>query len=116
MLHCPLSIISYYCTTTENTTGVIQCSHIYATSTVPLTTTLQKVGAYYDLLEAVKLMCVSLWPKLVQRASDLRLDTILRMLKTPHFSARMNALKVYRKCDLSQQSSTVVKIRHLNVS
>ncbi|KAK4305331.1 hypothetical protein Pmani_022773 [Petrolisthes manimaculis] len=53
----------------------------------------QKVGAYYDLLEAVKLLCVSLWPKLVQRASDLRLDTIIRMLKTPHFSARMNALK-----------------------
>ncbi|XP_069185948.1 ubiquitin carboxyl-terminal hydrolase 24 isoform X1 [Procambarus clarkii] len=53
----------------------------------------QKIGSCYDLLEAVRLLCVSLWPEKVQRTSDLRLEMIIRMLKTPHFSARMNALK-----------------------
>lgn len=53
----------------------------------------QKISSCYDLLEAVRLLCVSLWPEKVQRTSDLRLDIIIRMLKTPHFSARMNALK-----------------------
>lgn len=54
----------------------------------------QKIGSCYELLEAVRLLCVSLWPEEVQRTSDLRLEMIIRMLKTPHFSARMNALKV----------------------
>lgn len=53
----------------------------------------QKIGSCYELLEAVRLLCVSLWPEEVQRTSDLRLEMIIRMLKTPHFSARMNALK-----------------------
>ncbi|XP_071548346.1 ubiquitin carboxyl-terminal hydrolase 24-like isoform X1 [Panulirus ornatus] len=53
----------------------------------------QKIGACYELLEAVRLLCVSLWPDKVQHTSDLRLEMIIRMLKTPHFSARMNALK-----------------------
>ncbi|KAG7165384.1 Ubiquitin carboxyl-terminal hydrolase 24-like 1 [Homarus americanus] len=53
----------------------------------------QKIGSCYELLEAVRLLCVSLWPEKVQRTSDLRLEMIIRMLKTPHFSARMNALK-----------------------
>lgn len=53
----------------------------------------QKIGTCYDLLEAVRLLCVSLWPEKVQRTSDLRVEMIIRMLKTPHFSARMNALK-----------------------
>lgn len=55
---------------------------------------LQKIGSCRDLLKAVRLLCVSLWPEKVQRTSDLRLEIIIRMLKTPHFSARMNALKV----------------------
>ncbi|CAL4091223.1 unnamed protein product, partial [Meganyctiphanes norvegica] len=53
----------------------------------------QKIGSCYDLLEAVRLLCISLWPTEVKRISDLRLEMIIRMLKTPHFSARMNALK-----------------------
>lgn len=58
----------------------------------------QKIGACYELLEAVRLLCVSLWPDKVQHISDLRLEMIIRMLKTPHFSARMNALKVRIMC------------------
>lgn len=30
---------------------------------------------------------------LVTVVDDLRLDTLLRMLKTPHFSTKMNSLK-----------------------
>ncbi|KAK8401660.1 hypothetical protein O3P69_001054 [Scylla paramamosain] len=52
-----------------------------------------QISSCYDLLEAVRLLCASLWPEKVQRTSDLRLEMIIRMLKTPHFSARMNALK-----------------------
>ncbi|KAK7081025.1 Ubiquitin carboxyl-terminal hydrolase 24 [Halocaridina rubra] len=53
----------------------------------------QKIGSSYDLLEAVRLLCVSLWPDEVKNTTELRLKMIIRMLKTPHFSARMNALK-----------------------
>ncbi|XP_068228806.1 LOW QUALITY PROTEIN: ubiquitin carboxyl-terminal hydrolase 24-like [Palaemon carinicauda] len=53
----------------------------------------QKIGSCYELLEAVRMLCVSLWPDEVQYTNDLRLKMIIRMLKTPHFSARMNALK-----------------------
>ena len=54
----------------------------------------QKVGACYELLEAIHMTCVSLWPEEVPQTSKLRLETIIKMLKTPHFSARMNALRV----------------------
>lgn len=65
--------------------------------------TFQKIGSCYELLEAVRLLCVSLWPEEVQRTSDLRLEMIIRMLKTPHFSARMNALKVCVLCFWGRQ-------------
>lgn len=32
-------------------------------------------------------------PDLVTAVDDLRLDILLRMLKSPHFSAKMNSLK-----------------------
>lgn len=47
-----------------------------------------------ELLVALKLLCKCLWPENANHMNDLRLEVILRMLKTPHFSTRMNALKV----------------------
>lgn len=35
---------------------------------------------------------------LVTAVDDLRLDILLRMLKTPHFSAKMNSLKEVGVC------------------
>lgn len=52
------------------------------------------IGAVLDLLVALKLLCKCLWPNQANEMNDLRLEVILRMLKTPHFSTRMNALKV----------------------
>ncbi|XP_076051171.1 ubiquitin carboxyl-terminal hydrolase 24-like isoform X2 [Oratosquilla oratoria] len=53
----------------------------------------QRIGCCYELLESVRLLCVQVWPSQVERTRELRMDMIIRMLKTPHFSARMNALK-----------------------
>ena len=46
-----------------------------------------------DLLSAIKLLCMRFQRELVAVVDDLRLDTLLRMLKTPHFSTKMNSLK-----------------------
>ena len=54
----------------------------------------QKIGACYELLESLRSLCTALWPEDAPRTSELRLEMILRMLTTRHFSARMNALKV----------------------
>ncbi len=51
------------------------------------------IGAVLDLLVALKLLCKCLWPNQADEMNNLRLQVILRMLKTPHFSTRMNALK-----------------------
>ena len=53
------------------------------------------IGAVLELLVALKLLCKCLWPNQAAKMNDLRLEVILRMLKTPHFSTRMNALKVH---------------------
>lgn len=49
-----------------------------------------------DLLSAIKLLCMRFQRELVAVVDDLRLDTLLRMLKTPHFSTKMNSLKEVR--------------------
>lgn len=46
-----------------------------------------------ELLSAIKLLCMRFQPDLVTVVDDLRLDILLRMLKSPHFSAKMNSLK-----------------------
>ncbi|KAL0164150.1 hypothetical protein M9458_039903, partial [Cirrhinus mrigala] len=46
-----------------------------------------------ELLSAIKLLCMRFQRELVNVVDDLRLDILLRMLKTPHFSAKMNSLK-----------------------
>jgi len=40
---------------------------------------------------------VVLWPKEVDNVDDLRLKTILKMIKCPHFNAKMNGLKEISK-------------------
>ena len=54
---------------------------------------LQKVGSVSNLLSSMKLLCLHMWPNDVDKLDDLRLEVTLRMLKSPHFNAKMNALK-----------------------
>ncbi|XP_034036320.1 ubiquitin carboxyl-terminal hydrolase 24 isoform X2 [Thalassophryne amazonica] len=61
-----------------------------------------------DLLSAIKLLCMRFQRELVAVVDDLRLDTLLRMLKTPHFSTKMNSLKeVTKLIEESTMSKTV---------
>ncbi|CAH1774066.1 unnamed protein product [Owenia fusiformis] len=57
----------------------------------------KKVGCVNEMLASIKLLCLSIWPNDVQAVDTLRLDFALRMLKSPHFNARMNSLKVISK-------------------
>ncbi|XP_061744458.1 ubiquitin carboxyl-terminal hydrolase 24 isoform X2 [Nerophis ophidion] len=59
-----------------------------------------------DLLSAIKLLCMKFQRDMVAVVDDLRLDTLLRMLKTPHFSTKMNSLKEVTKLI---EESTVAK-------
>jgi len=45
------------------------------------------------MLATMKLICLRLSPDDVQQIDNLRFNVILRMLKSEHFNARMNALK-----------------------
>lgn len=53
----------------------------------------KNIGSVTELLKAVKMLCVYLWPQEIASTSTLCLDVILRMLKCSHFNARMNGLK-----------------------
>lgn len=61
---------------------------------------LQRLVSIPDLLSAIKLLCMRFQRELVTVVDDLRLDTLLRMLKTPHFSTKMNSLKEVSSLDL----------------
>uniref|UniRef100_A0AAR2M4D3 UBA domain-containing protein n=1 Tax=Pygocentrus nattereri TaxID=42514 RepID=A0AAR2M4D3_PYGNA len=62
-----------------------------------------------DLLSAIKLLCMRFQQELVNVVDDLRLDILLRMLKTPHFSAKMNSLKEVTKLIEESTVSKTVK-------
>uniref|UniRef100_A0A8B9K721 Ubiquitin carboxyl-terminal hydrolase 24 n=1 Tax=Astyanax mexicanus TaxID=7994 RepID=A0A8B9K721_ASTMX len=62
-----------------------------------------------DLLSAIKLLCMRFQRELVNVVDDLRLDILLRMLKTPHFSAKMNSLKEVTKLIEESTVSKTVK-------
>ncbi|KAM9385228.1 ubiquitin carboxyl-terminal hydrolase 24 isoform 3-T3 [Pholidichthys leucotaenia] len=62
-----------------------------------------------DLLSAIKLLCMRFERELVNVVDDLRLDTLLRMLKTPHFSTKMNSLKEVTKLIEESTVSKMVK-------
>ncbi|XP_065904481.1 ubiquitin carboxyl-terminal hydrolase 24-like isoform X2 [Dysidea avara] len=54
----------------------------------------KEVGCVSDLLHTLKTLCLHCWSVEDSLKIDkLRLDTTLKMLKTPHFNAKMNALK-----------------------
>ncbi|XP_059140581.1 ubiquitin carboxyl-terminal hydrolase 24-like isoform X2 [Physella acuta] len=57
----------------------------------------KKIGNVSDLLSSMKLLCLQMWPQDVDKLDDLRLAVTLRMLKSPHFNAKMNALKEVTK-------------------
>ena len=55
---------------------------------------LQEVGSVSVLLKTLKTVCLRVWShESAQKIDQVRLDITLRMLKTPHFNAKMNALK-----------------------
>ncbi|KAG9350930.1 hypothetical protein JZ751_024819, partial [Albula glossodonta] len=62
-----------------------------------------------DLLSAIKLLCMRFQRELVTVVDHLRLDILLRMLKTPHFSAKMNSLKEVTKLIEESTVSKTVK-------
>ncbi|MEQ2232154.1 Ubiquitin carboxyl-terminal hydrolase 24, partial [Ilyodon furcidens] len=62
-----------------------------------------------ELLSAIKLLCMRFQRELVAMVDDLRLDTLLRMLKTPHFSTKMNSLKEVTKLIEESTVSKTVK-------
>lgn len=47
----------------------------------------------YDLLRTLHSICEALWSDKTSTIIELHLNTILKMLKLPHFNSRMNALK-----------------------
>jgi ubiquitin carboxyl-terminal hydrolase 9/24 len=53
----------------------------------------KEITALSDLLASLKVLCLEFWPDHVEDCDRLRLNMICRMLKTPHFSSKMNALK-----------------------
>ena len=53
----------------------------------------QDVGYASDILHVLKLICFQFWSSELNRIDELRLSLIMRMLKTSHFSAKMNSLK-----------------------
>ena len=59
---------------------------------------LQAVGDVFDLLTTLKLLCMRLWQNMVSGVDDLRLEVALKMLKSPHFNAKMNSLKEVTPC------------------
>lgn len=60
------------------------------------------VGDVFDLLTTLKLLCMRLWQSMVAGVDDLRLEVALKMLKSPHFNAKMNSLK--EVCKLIEDS------------
>ena len=57
----------------------------------------QEAGSVSLLLRTLKTVCLRVWSQdSAHRIDQVRLDITLRMLKTPHFNAKMNALKEVR--------------------
>ncbi|XP_070563005.1 ubiquitin carboxyl-terminal hydrolase 24-like isoform X2 [Ptychodera flava] len=69
----------------------------------------KKSGSVSDLLSSMKLLCMHLWTPDVTAIDDLRLDIALRMLKSPHFNAKMNSLKELTKLIDDSSATRAVK-------
>nr|XP_044995148.1 ubiquitin carboxyl-terminal hydrolase 24 isoform X2 [Jaculus jaculus] len=57
----------------------------------------KRLASIPELLSAIKSLCMRFQPGLATVVDDLRLDILLRMLRSPHFSAKMNSLKEVTK-------------------
>jgi ubiquitin carboxyl-terminal hydrolase 9/24 len=53
----------------------------------------KETAAISDLMTSAKILCMHMWPEHAEECDSMRLDIIYRMLKIPHFSCKMNALK-----------------------
>lgn len=77
----------------------------------------KNIGSVTELLKAVKMLCVYLWPQEIATTSSLCLDVILRMLRCSHFNARMNGLKELVKliegCSSSNSSKATFQSEQL---
>ncbi|EEC12444.1 conserved hypothetical protein, partial [Ixodes scapularis] len=77
----------------------------------------KNIGSVTELLKAVKMLCVYLWPQEIATTSSLCLDVILRMLRCSHFNARMNGLKELVKliegCSSSNSSKATIQSEQL---
>ena len=72
------------------------------------------VSSVSHLLASAKLLCLQFRPSDAARADDLRLGTVLRMLKTPQFNSKMTALKeVSRLIDETKQKGSGNSRRNL---
>ncbi|XP_064607447.1 ubiquitin carboxyl-terminal hydrolase 24-like isoform X2 [Liolophura sinensis] len=69
----------------------------------------KKVGSVSDLLASMKLLCLNMLPNDVDSIDELRLNIALRMLKSPHFNAKMNSLKEVTKLIEDSTGSKVPK-------
>lgn len=65
-----------------------------------------------DLLHTLKILCLRCWSvEDSMKIDQLRLDTTLKMLKTPHFNAKMNALKEVWCCCVLQRLTECITCR-----
>ncbi|KAL3868453.1 hypothetical protein ACJMK2_041259 [Sinanodonta woodiana] len=71
----------------------------------------KKVGSVSDLMASMKLLCIHMWPTDIKALDDLRLDIALRMLKSPHFNAKMNSLKEVTKLIEDATSSKFPRVK-----
>lgn len=55
--------------------------------------TWQRIGSVCEMLGSIKLLRLSLWPEELAGTDEMRLEVVLRMLRSIHYNARMNALK-----------------------
>uniref|UniRef100_A0A673CAP9 Ubiquitin carboxyl-terminal hydrolase 24 n=1 Tax=Sphaeramia orbicularis TaxID=375764 RepID=A0A673CAP9_9TELE len=97
----PLGVCAEYLNSSLVQVSVLICSHIYEHE--------MRLVSIPDLLSAIKLLCMRFQRELVTVVDDLRLDTLLRMLKTPHFSTKMNSLKEVTKLIEESTVSKTVK-------
>eukprot|EP00795_Rhopilema_esculentum_P004483 gene4483-20726_t len=68
----------------------------------------KEIGKVFDLLRTLKLLCQVLWKDKLSYLDELHLGTLLNMLKSAHYNARMNSLKEI--CKLIKESEKI----HLN--
>eukprot|EP00794_Sanderia_malayensis_P007934 gene7934-8789_t len=65
----------------------------------------KEIGKVFDLLRTLKMLCQTLWKDKLNYLDELHLATLLNMLSSAHYNARMNSLKEI--CKLIKESEKV---------